>query len=295
VDADFQGRPFDHSTPNQMKVLVVMTDGANTTQHRLVDDYASGLSDSWYFADHNKWSVFAPDVVHSFNWDLGDVQPTWSNGTHGGGITGPQYGGGNGNNGCGVGSGWNNGNGRGGGWNNGGRGNNNCGDDDDDDSDEDDNAGDPQGDDEGTTENQDLAENFFVVGDRDWRVLPYGELAAVQQDWQEIWANVTVRKHAEDFRYEQEWSYATYLDWRYKVYTTIDQAEKDRRMAEICTAAKQAGILIFAIGFEIGPENATKMTNCASSENYYFDVDEDTIDLAFAAIANSINQLRLVQ
>ena len=40
ADPAFVGRPYDHDRNNTMKILVVMTDGANTTQYKLHDQYA---------------------------------------------------------------------------------------------------------------------------------------------------------------------------------------------------------------------------------------------------------------
>lgn len=291
IDSDFRDRPRSFGARDQMKILVVMSDGDNTTQHRLVDEYASGDSDAWRHG--NQWSVHVPGASEhhaSLFRRLSDVRLTWSNGTHGGGITGPQYGGGNGNNGCGVGSGWNNGNYNGGGWNNGGR-TNNCGGDDDawdeDDIVDEEDYADPAV--------EEPAEDWFIVQTRDWEIEASGGGDAVRQNWQDIWANYSVRGHAHDFRYAQFGDYATRNEWQNKVVETVGGSEKDNRMAAVCDAARQSGILVFAIGFEVTPTNAAKLRDCASSENHYFDVDNDTIDLAFKSIANSINQLRLVQ
>lgn len=44
VDTSFAGRPFNYDEPQTMKVLVVMSDGANTSQYMLRPEYRSGLS-----------------------------------------------------------------------------------------------------------------------------------------------------------------------------------------------------------------------------------------------------------
>ena len=46
VDGDFAGRPVDYGTSGTLKVLVVMSDGANTSQATLNDDYM-GTSPIW--------------------------------------------------------------------------------------------------------------------------------------------------------------------------------------------------------------------------------------------------------
>ncbi|MFY0692043.1 MAG: hypothetical protein JXR14_09015 [Paracoccaceae bacterium] len=44
----FKGRPNLHSDTDAIKILIVMTDGKNTTQYTLDEDYASGESNVWY-------------------------------------------------------------------------------------------------------------------------------------------------------------------------------------------------------------------------------------------------------
>ncbi|MCI2398071.1 TadE/TadG family type IV pilus assembly protein [Aliiroseovarius subalbicans] len=47
VHDDFAGRPFDYSEPGTKKVIVLMTDGANTYQNYLRDGYREGASEIW--------------------------------------------------------------------------------------------------------------------------------------------------------------------------------------------------------------------------------------------------------
>ncbi len=51
VHADFAGRPMNYDVKNILKVLVVMSDGQNTSQYYLKDNYKSGLSNT--FLDAN--------------------------------------------------------------------------------------------------------------------------------------------------------------------------------------------------------------------------------------------------
>lgn len=265
VDEAFSGRPFDFTTTNKMKVLVVMTDGANTNQYMLDDQVASGPSDVWKHNDD--YSVWSPDGDQNASLLLDSitgVELTRRRSRDDDDCSG--------------------------GWNCGGS---SSTDDDDDWTEEEDTSTgtvDVITDDEGNT-----YEDFFIVETEEWELLPVGGLQAQRQDWQDIWANYTLYKHADEFRYDQNKSQSEFNEWYSDIFTTIGTTEKDARMSDICTAAKNAGILVFAIGFEISTSNANKMRACASSDNHYFDVDNNTIDLAFAAIANSINQLRLVQ
>ncbi|PHQ98419.1 MAG: hypothetical protein COB39_08905 [Marinosulfonomonas sp.] len=47
VDAKFAGRPFNYTEDNILKVIVVMTDGANTNQYLLNDSVKDGMSPVW--------------------------------------------------------------------------------------------------------------------------------------------------------------------------------------------------------------------------------------------------------
>lgn len=58
VDGDFQGRPVAYNTFDTLKVLVVMTDGQNTRQRDLHDDFRSGPSPFWRDADDGDISVY---------------------------------------------------------------------------------------------------------------------------------------------------------------------------------------------------------------------------------------------
>jgi len=48
IPAAFNGRPFEYDRDNTLKILVVMTDGINTTQYTLDEDYAEGDSTLWW-------------------------------------------------------------------------------------------------------------------------------------------------------------------------------------------------------------------------------------------------------
>jgi Flp pilus assembly protein TadG len=69
-------------------------------------------------------------------------------------------------------------------------------------------------------------------------------------------------------------------------------------MDQICTAAKDEGIIIFGIGLysqAANPPGADHMRNCASSESHYFETGGEELTQIFEAIANQITDLRLTQ
>jgi hypothetical protein len=75
----------------------------------------------------------------------------------------------------------------------------------------------------------------------------------------------------------------------------VSGSTKDNRLDDICTAAKNAGIVIYSIGFEAPWDGQRELEKCASSDGHYFDVEGVEISDAFASIASSISKLRLTQ
>lgn len=66
-------------------------------------------------------------------------------------------------------------------------------------------------------------------------------------------------------------------------------------MQNVCTAAKNQGIVIWAIGFEVTTDGDSQLRDCASSPSHFFDVEGAEITSAFQSIARQINQLKLTQ
>lgn len=81
-------------------------------------------------------------------------------------------------------------------------------------------------------------------------------------------------------------------NWYWQKYSA---GHGDYLTGGICDAAKNAGIVIWSIGFEVDDHGANVMRNCASSPSHFFRVEGIEIKDAFEAIARQINQLRLTQ
>ena len=66
--------PTDYFTENSMKVIVLMTDGANTNQYDIKDKYkAPSLAN-----DSNTWKYTVPGYTHVFDADVADNPPAMS-------------------------------------------------------------------------------------------------------------------------------------------------------------------------------------------------------------------------
>ncbi|MWD26522.1 hypothetical protein E0K89_003430 [Aquicoccus sp. SCR17] len=81
----------------------------------------------------------------------------------------------------------------------------------------------------------------------------------------------------------------------YYYYQKYDAAQGDRLLENVCNAAKDAGIVVWSIGFEVTDHGAAVMEGCASSPNHFFRVEGTEIGDAFSTVAQQINQLKLIQ
>lgn len=68
VPAEFSRRPHTYASGDAMKVLVLMTDGANTTQYQINPPYRSGSSDIWWNDDQEMYSYYDKSQGN-FIWD----------------------------------------------------------------------------------------------------------------------------------------------------------------------------------------------------------------------------------
>ncbi|MEM9754841.1 MAG: hypothetical protein AAF914_02550, partial [Pseudomonadota bacterium] len=71
--------------------------------------------------------------------------------------------------------------------------------------------------------------------------------------------------------------------------------QADANLRAVCDAARAEGIIVFTIAFEAPPGGQSVMQYCATSTAHYYDVEGIEISEAFASIANTINQLKLIQ
>ncbi len=58
IDVAFAARPHDYDDGETLKVIVLMTDGQNTSQYYIEDDYRSGDSNIWWNEQEEEYSVY---------------------------------------------------------------------------------------------------------------------------------------------------------------------------------------------------------------------------------------------
>lgn len=118
---------------------------------------------------------------------------------------------------------------------------------------------------------------------------------AVRQTFPELWDTWSISGNAYYNYYAVNNSSSDYNDWNDEPYSYVGSSTKDTRLNSICSAAKDQGVLVFTIGFEVTDDSAEVLEDCASSASHFFRVEGLEIDDAFTAIATSINQLKLTQ
>jgi len=119
---------------------------------------------------------------------------------------------------------------------------------------------------------------------------------ATQMTYPELWDLLTMgfvarTLYAQAGLSSQNW----YNGYWANHFTLFLPAEKDTRMENMCTAAKDQGILLYTIGFEVSNSNAAKLTSCATTDAHFFRVEGVEISEAFASIAAQISNLKLIQ
>jgi len=223
VDADFDGRPASYLDPETLKIVVLMTDGENTRQYDLQEQYRSGPSPFWRDPDNGDFSVYYPQ---------------WN-----------QY--------------------------------------------------------------------WHERHDR-WRSYPDGgsNSNAVQLDYADLWHYISVRNLRARLFHSHAWQrhegYNSSVNyWRqndilalrsnYDFWDIVNEYAADNgvvgdaRLRDICDVAHSQGVVVFSIAFEAPTGGQQVMRYCASSDAHYYDVNGIDISNAFASIARTINQLRLIQ
>jgi Flp pilus assembly protein TadG len=214
VDAAFVGRPSAYND-DTLKVLVVMSDGQNTSQYYLTNNYRSGGSNVWYYDDYYG-RVYSMKSGSKYYYKRVSGSRCYPN--QWGGCSIPSYG-----------------------------------------------------------------------------YTPFEGTKSEELTFPQLFHQAS-NEYISDVLYYNVWS-NSYADsyWRWDAYNSVSGSTKDNRLDDICTAAKNAGIVIYSIGFEAPWDGQRELEKCASSDGHYFDVEGVEISDAFASIASSISKLRLTQ
>ena len=209
IPSDFSARPSEYSDGDTIKVVVLMTDGQNTSQYYVEDDHRRGQSEVWYNAEED---------IYSIPKSTGSSPYYWYSSSDGGDYEDHIYG----------------------------------------------------------TESGEDGTSY-------------------QLSYADLWAYTSLKQNY--YYHYRPWMGNSYSknEWYYGVYDSYGTSTKNNRTNDICDAAKDAGIIVYTIGFEAPSGGQAVLQDCASSDAHYFDVSGLEITDAFASIATSIRQLRLTQ
>ncbi|MEM7441211.1 MAG: VWA domain-containing protein [Pseudomonadota bacterium] len=108
-----------------------------------------------------------------------------------------------------------------------------------------------------------------------------------QLDWEEAWGRMPADwydNHTGEDAYDD-------LVWG----TGRTSGEADTVMNSACNIARTNGIVVYTIGYETNATTSEKLRNCATTTAHYHDAAGTQISTVFAAIAASIQKLKLTQ
>lgn len=132
---------------------------------------------------------------------------------------------------------------------------------------------------------------YYKVSRNEWDDAPHGDDEARQLTWPELWADMSVEKFTDEIKAKALGGRgSTYFD---EIVEEYPSETKNTRTSQICTAAKNAGVVVFTIGMDTYGQGDATLADCASSDAHFYDVRSLDISSAFNAIARQINQLRL--
>lgn len=239
VDTAFVDRPRAYGAANSQKVVVLMTDGQNTEQSYLFDEYRSGPSRVWKnTSDPSKFSIH---YENDPNTDLDDqwLWPWVYDSTTAPSGSGKYM-------------------------------------------------DHPYGENDGAPYC-----NYRTYGGCQRYRTESG--SAEQMTWQEVW----LKKRwgwwlsLPNVSWPGATMYRSYRKQGARIYTD----GKDKRLLDLCTAAKNEGIKIYTIELETdgGGSGGNVLESCSSGDGYYFKVDGVDLVETFSTIGQDIAKLRLTK
>lgn len=135
------------------------------------------------------------------------------------------------------------------------------------------------------------SEQYYRFNQRSWHATPDGDGDAARLTWPEVWETMGVFYYITKFHVPatgEKWS-----DESSRILGNINNQTKNARTSQVCREAKDAGIIVFTIGMDTYGDGDATLSDCASGEGYFYDVEGDDLGQAFSSIARTINHLRL--
>ena len=114
-----------------------------------------------------------------------------------------------------------------------------------------------------------------------------GTVSYRQLPWDEAWGKMPA-EYYDDITNENSFNDLVNVSSR-------NMSEADTVMSSACTAAENAGIVVYTIGYETNNTTSQKLKDCASTESHFYPAAGTDITTVFASIAASIQKLKLTQ
>lgn len=277
IDAANADRPGSFQAPDTMKFIIVMTDGQNTAQYDInssrknqispiwVDDMGTeDLSDDIYSIKLVDEPGEDNDIYYWPHMDGEGYDARYNNAAYSESGT-CNMGNGNGN-----GQGCINGGGNGNGWGNSGW----------------------------ADFINDLINLANALFDRNFQTVPEPQ-GVHQMTWDEVYARFGTQSISDKFYLQPYYDglvTANEYNEAYRAYEmTVNASQADSQLSTVCAAARDQGIVVYAVGVEAPQRGLDAMSDCASSPSHYFDVSGSELDETFASIARTMQKLRLTQ
>ncbi|SFI86527.1 Flp pilus assembly protein TadG [Jannaschia pohangensis] len=136
---------------------------------------------------------------------------------------------------------------------------------------------------------------FWRDATNSWANSPQGGNNAVRLDWAEVFGSISMSTLANEIMAGSH--YDTRVDYFYSWESTHGQSRADNNLSNICARARAQGVVIFTIAFQAPQAGQDAMRDCAGAGNQskYFDVAGLDIETAFDDILASVTRLRLSQ
>jgi len=145
-------------------------------------------------------------------------------------------------------------------------------------------------------------DKFWVPHSGTWQAAAWNNGGgALQQNWETVWANQRLAWVAWQMYGRAAGPNATAMNTAYDVAVSAMRSktpvvDMDAQLQKICTKAKDEKVMIYGIAFAAPLLGQAQISQCATSQQYYFESDnEEEMRVAFEAIASNITQLKLTQ
>ena len=141
---------------------------------------------------------------------------------------------------------------------------------------------------------------WYVHHNKTWVDAPFGGTEAMQLAWQDLLAVAPARWLVDSLLKDSDSATrAQYSGLWHETHKRSGAVTPlaDKNLADVCTKAREAGVVIYTIAFQAPTEGRNAMRNCAGHEHpdRYFDVQGLDIDTAFDDILAHVSRLRLTR